>query len=149
MGDQPNETPVHILLVEDNPGDQDLATMVLRDSARPMTVHVAEDGVEAMRYLERKGQYANAPRPDLVLLDLNLPRKDGRQVLEEMKSNPVLRTIPVVILTTSVASDDVARCYGLHANCYVRKPVSLEEYIEKMHAIQTFWFGTVTRDSTT
>jgi chemotaxis family two-component system response regulator Rcp1 len=104
---------------------------------------VARDGVEALAFLRREGEWADAPRPDLVLLDLNLPRKDGRQVLEEMKTDPALRHIPVVVLTSSQAEQDIVRAYDLHANCYITKPVDLDQFITVVKSIEDFWFTVV------
>lgn len=135
--------PIEILLVEDNPGDVRLTVEALRDSKVHNNLHVAKDGVEAMAFLHREGQYATAVRPDLILLDLNLPRKDGRQVLAEVKADPVLRTIPVVVLTTSTAEQDILRSYELQANCYISKPVDLEQFITIVRSIEDFWLTIV------
>lgn len=135
--------PIEILLVEDNPGDVRLTVEALRDSKVHNNLHVAKDGVEAMAFLNREGQYATAVRPDLILLDLNLPRKDGRQVLAEVKADPVLRTIPVVVLTTSTAEQDILRSYELQANCYISKPVDLEQFITIVRSIEDFWLTIV------
>jgi len=134
---------VEILLVEDNPGDVRLAQEALRDSKILNNVHVAEDGAEAMDFLHRQGKYARSPRPDLVLLDLNLPRKDGRQVLAEIKADDALKRIPVVILTTSKAEEDIVRSYDLHANCYITKPIDLEQFMRVVKAIEDFWLTVV------
>jgi len=115
----------------------------LRETKLSNTVHVVSDGVEAMQYLRQEGQFASADRPSLVLLDLNMPRKDGREVLTEMKADPELRKIPVVILTTSQAEEDVVRSYDLHANCYISKPVGLNELSRVVRMIDEFWFGIV------
>jgi CheY-like chemotaxis protein len=136
--------PVEILLVEDNPGDVRLTQEALHESKLRNNLSVARDGVEALAFLRREGSYAGAPRPDLILLDLNLPRKDGREVLAEVKSDPALRTIPVVVLTTSKAEQDVVQSYNLHANCYVTKPVDLEQFITVVQSIEGFWFSIVT-----
>ena len=135
--------PVEILLVEDNPGDVRLAEEALRDAKMSNNLNVVSDGVEALAYLRREGGHANAPRPDLVLLDLNLPKKDGREVLGEVKLDPDLRTIPIVVLTTSDADADVVRSYQLHANAYVRKPVDFDAFIEVVRSIEDFWFSVV------
>ena len=135
--------PVEILLVEDNPGDVRLAEEALRDAKMSNNLNVVSDGVEALAYLRREGRHINAPRPDLVLLDLNLPKKDGREVLGEVKLDPDLRTIPVVVLTTSDADADVVRSYQLHANAYVRKPVDFDAFIEVVRSIEDFWFSVV------
>jgi CheY-like chemotaxis protein len=130
---------IDILLVEDSPADVDLTREALEDAKVRNTLHVVEDGVEALAFLRRDGQYAGAPRPDLILLDLNLPKKDGREVLAEIKADPTLRRIPVVILTTSEAEQDILRSYDLHANCYVTKPVDLEQFITVIRSIENFW----------
>ena len=134
---------VQILLVEDSPGDARLAQEGLSQCSIHSTLHIVDDGVKAMAFLNRQGGYADAPRPDLVLLDLNLPKKDGREVLREIKANPDLKTIPVVILTTSKAADDINETYSLHANCYVTKPLELEQFLDVVKSIEDFWFGTV------
>jgi len=135
--------PIEILLVEDNPGDVRLTREALREGKIHNNLAVVEDGVEALRYLRGEGPYAGSPRPDVILLDLNLPRKDGREVLEEVKADPHLRTIPVVVLTSSDAERDVVRAYDLHANCYVTKPVDLEQFINVVKSIESFWFSIV------
>lgn len=135
--------PIEILLVEDNPGDVRLTREALHDSKLDIRLHHAPDGVEAMRFLRREGEHAEAAIPDLVLLDLNLPRKDGREVLEEIKADERLRQIPVVILTSSEAEQDIARAYELHANCYVTKPVDLDQFITIVKSIEQFWFTIV------
>ncbi|NGZ07273.1 MAG: response regulator [Magnetococcales bacterium] len=135
--------PIEILLVEDNPADVDLTREILTDSKVSNHLHVTSDGEAAMDYLLGRPPYAGAARPDLVLLDLNLPRKDGREVLEEIKSHPQLRTIPVVVLTTSQAEEDVVKTYHHHANCYITKPVDLDQFIQVVKAIEDFWFTVV------
>ena len=127
---------IDILLVEDSPGDVRLTIEAFKDSKLHNNLNVVGDGVEAMAYLRRQGQYANAPRPDLILLDLNLPRKDGREVLEEIKSDEDLRRIPVVILTTSDDERDILATYNLHANCYITKPVDLSQFIAIVRSIR-------------
>jgi len=139
----PNTEPIEILLVEDNPGDARLAQEALEESKVQNNLHHVADGVEAMRFLRREEGYADVPLPDLVLLDLNLPRKDGREVLAEVKQDPNLRLIPVVVLTTSEAERDLIRTYDLHANAYVVKPIDLDRFIEIVHAIEHFWFSVV------
>ena len=136
--------PIEILLVEDNPGDLRLTIEGLNESKVRNNLHVARDGVEAMEFLRREGQHAGPVRPDLILLDLNLPRMDGREVLSEIKSDPKLKTIPVVVLTTSRAEQDVLRSYELQANCYITKPVDLEQFITVVKSIEDFWFTIVT-----
>lgn len=135
--------PIRILLVEDNPGDVRLTREALRDAKMVNELHVASDGVEALAFLRREPPYTTAPRPDLILLDLNLPRVDGREVLSAIKSSPELRTIPVVVLTSSGAEEDVARSYDLHANCYVRKPVELQSFLHVVQTIDDFWLSVV------
>lgn len=136
-------TAIDILLVEDNPGDIRLTREALRDSKIRNNLAVVEDGVEAMAYLRREGQYADSVRPDIILLDLNLPRMDGREVLREIKSDDTLKRIPVVILTTSESEDDILRSYDLHANCYIAKPVDFNRFITIVHTIENFWFSIV------
>lgn len=131
--------PIDILLVEDSPADVDLTREALEDAKVRNTLHVVSDGVAAMEFLRQEGDYADAPRPDLILLDLNLPKKDGREVLADVKADPALRRIPVVILTTSEAEQDILRSYDLHANCYVTKPVDLEQFISVIKSIEKFW----------
>ena len=135
--------PVEILLVEDNPGDVRLTREALREGKVRNNLSVAADGVEAIAYLRKEGEYADAVRPDLILLDLNLPRKDGREVLKEIKADPALRHIPVVVLTSSQAEEDIVRAYDLHANCYVTKPVDLDQFIRVVESIEDFWFSIV------
>ena len=135
--------PVDILLVEDSPTDVLLAQEALEHAKLLNTLHIVSDGVEAMQFLRREGQFADATRPDLILLDLNLPRKDGREVLEEVKNDPELKRIPVVVLTTSKAEEDVLKAYGLHANCYVSKPVDFDQFTNVVRAIENFWFTVV------
>ena len=134
---------IELLLIEDNPGDVRLAQEGLKEGKILNRLHVARDGEEALAFLRREGGFADAPRPDLILLDLNLPRKDGREVLAEIKADPKLLRIPVVVLTTSEAEEDVLRSYNLHANCYITKPMDLERFIEVIMAIEQFWFTIV------
>lgn len=134
---------IEILLVEDNPGDVRLTQEALKENKIRNNLHVAKDGVEAMKFLRRMNGHAAAPRPDLILLDLNLPKKDGREVLTEIKTDEKLRSIPVVILTTSDAEDDVAKAYQMYANCYVRKPIDLNRFIEVVKIIENFWLSIV------
>ncbi len=134
----------HILLVEDSAADVLLTKEALAQSKLLVELHVAEDGVQAMEFLRHHGPYSEAPTPDLVLLDLNLPLKDGREVLAEVKGDPQLCYIPIVVLTTSQAEEDVLRAYGLHANCYITKPVDFESFVNLVHTIQQFWFSIVT-----
>jgi chemotaxis family two-component system response regulator Rcp1 len=133
---------MQILLVEDNPGDVRLTREALSESGRTPKLAVAPDGVEALAYLRREGAYADAVRPDVILLDLNLPRKDGREVLAEIKGDRDLRRIPVVVLSSSEADEDIARSYDLHANCYVRKPTDYEAYLAAVRSIEEFWLRT-------
>jgi CheY-like chemotaxis protein len=134
---------IEILLIEDNPGDVRLMREVFKDSRVRNNLTVAEDGVQALEFLRRQGAYAQAVRPDLILLDLNLPKKDGRQVLSEIKEDHDFKSIPVLILTTSHAAEDVRRSYALHANCYITKPFDLEEFIQIVKMIERFWMGVV------
>ena len=136
--------PVEILLVEDNPGDERLTREALKEGKVYSNLHWVKDGVEAMQFLRRQGKYTAVPRPDIILLDLNLPKKDGREVLEDIKSDESLKRIPVVVLTTSKAEEDVLRTYNLHANCYVTKPVDLEKFIVVVKSIDAFWLTVVT-----
>ncbi|MCE7947877.1 MAG: response regulator [Chloroflexi bacterium CFX4] len=135
--------PIQILLVEDNPGDIRLTQEALRDSKVHIYLSVVQDGVEAMAFLRRAGKYTTAPRPDIILLDLNLPRKDGRAVLQEIKADEDLRRIPVVILTTSDDEHDILRSYNLHANCYITKPLDLNQFAAIVKTIENFWFQIV------
>ena len=130
-----------ILLVDDNPADSDLTWMVLARSTRQNHISAVYDGEQAMAFLHRSGKHSNAVRPQLVVLDLNLPRKDGRTVLDEVKADPELRKIPVVIFTTSRSGRDIARCYELGANCYVSKPGNLDDFRSVVRSIEDFWFG--------
>ena len=143
MQSTPLVKPIEILLVEDNPGDVDLAREGLENNKMRVTLHVAGDGVEAMAFLRQTGEHANAPRPDLILLDLNLPKKDGREVLAEIKSDEDLKRIPVVILTTSKDEEDVLKTYNLHANCYITKPIDLHQFIKVVKSIEDFWLTIV------
>jgi two-component system response regulator len=132
-----------ILLVEDNPGDVRLAKEALKESKLLNKLYAVEDGIEAMAFLRQEGDYADVPRPDLVLLDLNLPRKNGREVLAEIKADETLKRIPVVILTVSRAEEDVLKSYNLHANCYISKPFEMEQFIQVVKSIEDFWFSIV------
>jgi CheY-like chemotaxis protein len=136
--------PVEILLVEDSPSDTELTIEALVEAKVRNHLSVVEDGVAALEFLRRQGQYARAPRPDLIMLDLNLPRKDGREVLAEIKTDPGLKTIPVVVLTTSRAEQDVLQAYQHHANCYVTKPVDFEQFCSVVRSIDSFWLMLVT-----
>jgi two-component system, chemotaxis family, response regulator Rcp1 len=136
--------PIEILLVEDNPGDVRLTKESLRESKVRNNLHVAPDGVAALAFLRREAGYVDVPRPDLILLDLNLPKKDGREVLAEIKADPALKTIPVVVLTTSSAEQDVLRSYELQAASYITKPVDLEQFITVVKSIEDFWLTIVT-----
>jgi chemotaxis family two-component system response regulator Rcp1 len=135
--------PVEILLVEDNPGDVRLTIEALKEGKVRNNLSVVKDGVEALAFLRREGNFAGATRPDLILLDLNLPKKDGREVLAEIKEDGALRRIPVVVLTTSKAEEDILRTYDLHANCYITKPVDLEQFISVVRSIDDFWLSVV------
>ncbi|MDB6029490.1 MAG: hypothetical protein JWM68_5713 [Verrucomicrobiales bacterium] len=136
--------PIEILMVEDSPTDRLITEEALITAKLMNNLHVVEDGVEAMEFLRKEGKYANKPRPDIILLDLNLPRKDGREVLAEVKADEKLKIIPVVVLTTSQAEQDVIKAYGLHANCYITKPVDFECFTQVVQSIQSFWFSVVT-----
>jgi len=138
-----NPKPVEILLVEDNPLDVIMTREALEDGKVCNNLSVVEDGEQAMDFLHRKGAYADAPRPDVILLDLNLPRKDGREVLIEIKADPMLQHIPVIVLTTSKAEEDIVRSYKLHANCFITKPVDLEQFTNVIKSIEDFWFEIV------
>jgi CheY-like chemotaxis protein len=135
--------PIDILLVEDNPGDARLTREALQLSKVRNALHHARDGEEALQFLRREGRFAAAPTPDMILLDLNLPRRDGREVLEEIKADPKLMHIPVVILTSSQAEEDILRSYRLHANCFITKPVDLEQLTRVVQGIEQFWFTLV------
>jgi CheY-like chemotaxis protein len=141
---RPSRRVIDILLVEDNPGDVRLIVEGLNEGTVRHHLHVAHDGVEALDFLRHQGRFADSVRPDLVLLDLNLPRMGGREVLAEVKSDPDLKTIPIVVLTTSRAEQDILQSYQLHANCYVTKPVDLEQFLSVMRSIEEFWMTTVT-----
>ena len=134
---------IEVLLVEDSPGDVRLTREAFKDAKVHINLHVAPDGADAMSFLRREGDHANVPRPDLILLDLNLPRKDGREVLAEIKEDPALKTIPVVILTTSASEADILRSYLLHANCYITKPVDLDGFLKVVQSIDNFWLSVV------
>ncbi len=134
---------IDILLVEDNPGDVRLTTEALKEAKVVNELYVVRDGVEALSFLRREGPHAGAPRPDLMLLDLNLPRKNGREVLAEIKDDPGLRRIPVVILTTSQAEEDVLKAYNLHANSYIVKPANFEQFLEVVRSLEDFWLKAV------
>ena len=136
--------PVEVLLVEDNPGDVRLTQEALKDGRVLVNLTVAADGVEAMDVLNKRGNYQNAARPDLILLDLNLPRKNGREVLEEIKADDDLKRIPVIVMTTSKAEQDLYRVYNLNANCYITKPVDLDEFLNVVRSIEDFWLTIVT-----
>ncbi len=135
--------PVEILLVEDNEGDARLAQEALRDAKVSNRITWVQDGIEALSLLRREAGYAQAPRPDVILLDLNLPRKDGREVLAEVKQDDKLKRIPVVILTVSDAEEDIIKSYNLHANCYIRKPLDLDQFLRVVKAIENFWLTIV------
>ncbi|MFP3975971.1 MAG: response regulator [Dehalococcoidia bacterium] len=134
-------SPTDILLVEDNPGDARLAQEAFKEGAQPTDVNIVTDGIEAINFLRQQDNYGNAARPDLIILDLNLPRKDGRQVLAEIKSDPNLLSIPVIVLTMSSAEEDIDRCYALHANSYLVKPFEFEEFVRLVREIETFWLA--------
>lgn len=135
--------PIEVLLVEDNPGDAQLTRIALSDSKVCINLHVVEDGVAALEFLNRRGNYTAAPYPDLVLLDLNLPKKNGHEVLAEIKADKILKRIPVVVLTTSQAEEDILRAYNNAANCYITKPVDFHQFIKIVQSIEDFWFTIV------
>ena len=143
MNQQTIGKPVEILLVEDNPGDVRLTIEAFKEGKVSNNLHVVQDGIDALAFLHREGQYNDVPQPDVILLDLNLPKKDGREVLAEIKKEPDLKRIPVVILTTSEAEQDILKTYDLHANCYITKPVDLEQFITVVKSIETFWLSVV------
>lgn len=141
--DHNNIVPIDILLVEDNPGDVRLTTEALKASKIRNTIYIVNDGVEAMEFLRRQGKYADVTRPDLILLDINLPRKSGQEVLAEVKTDADLKRIPVVVLTVSKADQDVLNAYNQHANCYINKPVDLDQFALVVKSIEDFWFTIV------
>ena len=134
---------IEILLVEDNPADVRLTTEALKEEKIYNNLYVASDGVEAIAFLRREGKFVKAVRPDLILLDLNLPKKDGREVLEEIKNDDDLKTIPVVVLTVSKSEEDILKSYNLHANCYITKPVDLNQFMKVIRSVQEFWLTIV------
>jgi len=143
MSAEMNMKPIEILLVEDNLGDVRLTREALADGKVHNVLHVVRDGVEASDFLFKRGEFKNVMRPDLILLDLNLPKKDGREVLREIKMDEDLKTIPVIILTSSKADEDILKAYNLHANCYITKPVNLHQFIDVVKEIENFWFTIV------
>lgn len=143
MGIEQEMKLAEILLVEDNPGDVRLTLEASKENKMFNNINVVRDGVEALAFLRNEGDYADAPHPDIILLDLNLPRKDGREVLEEIKADENLRCIPVIILTTSQAEEDILRAYGLSANCYITKPADLDQFIKVVKSIEDFWLTIV------
>ena len=138
------DRPIEILLVEDSPSDTELTVEALKDGKVSSRLSTVEDGEQALRFLRRQGSFTEAPRPDLILLDLNLPRKDGREVLAEVKADPDLRTIPVVVLTTSQSEPDIRRAYELQANCFITKPVDFARFLDVVRSIEQFWLLTAT-----
>lgn len=144
---QKNIEQIEILLVEDSPADVLITREAFREFKITNTLHVVVDGVEAIAYLNQEGKYASQPRPDLILLDLNLPRKNGREVLAEIKANPKHKNIPVVVLTTSHSEQDILQAYDQHANCYIVKPVGFNNFVEAVKSIRQFWFSVVTLPS--
>jgi CheY-like chemotaxis protein len=134
---------IEVLLIEDNPGDANLTKLALEESKICINLNVVQDGVEAIEYLRRKNVYAKVTIPDLILLDLNLPKKDGREVLAEIKADPIIKRIPVVVLTTSGAEEDILRAYNLFANCYITKPVDFDRFVKIVRSIEEFWFTVV------
>ncbi len=144
MSSKPDDwRAIEILLVEDNPGDVELTREALNAAKVSNRLHVVDDGAEAVDFLFKRGRFADAPRPDIILLDLNLPKKDGRQVLSEVKAEPSLAQIPVVVLTTSQAEEDIVRAYQLHANCYISKPVDFNQFLRIVASIEEFWLSVV------
>ena len=135
--------PLRVLLVEDNAGDVRLTREAFREAGVSLELHVAQDGVEAMEFLRVQGRFAGSPRPDLILLDLNMPRMDGRAVLDELKRDPVLKSIPVIILSTSLSAEDMEHSYEHHANCYVAKPVELEGFLSVVRGVDEFWLASL------
>ncbi|MEZ4986195.1 MAG: response regulator [Saprospiraceae bacterium] len=133
-----------LLLVEDNPGDVRLSQEAFREAKSDIHLEVASDGVEAVAFLQREGEYADKPRPDLIMMDLNLPKWNGKQVLEKIKNDPQLKRIPVIIMTTSSSSLDVLSCYDLHANCFINKPVDFDSFLTTISRIKEFWLETAT-----
>ncbi len=143
MTSKKNINNIEILLVEDSPADILITREAFQDARLMNTIHVVEDGVKALEFLRREGTYASAPRPDLILLDLNLPRKNGREVLAEIKEHDEFKAIPVIVLTTSNADEDILNAYNLHANCYVIKPVGFDNFLKAVQSIENFWFSIV------
>jgi CheY-like chemotaxis protein len=137
------KSPIQVLLVEDNPGDVELTRLALQEGKLLIDLSVVGDGAAVLEFLHRQGEYANAPHPDLLLLDLNLPKKSGHEVLAEIKADEKLRRIPVVILTTSQAEEDIIKSYNLYANCYITKPVSFEQFIRVVQSLEDYWFTIV------
>jgi len=135
--------PIEILLIEDNLGDVRLVEETFKEYKVKNKLHIAYDGIEAINFLKKKGDYASMPRPDLILLDLNLPKKDGREVLDDIKKDDNLKSIPIVILTTSREEEDILRSYNLHANCYITKPVDLDQFIKIVKSVEDFWLSIV------
>ena len=138
-----NIKPIEILLVEDNPGDARLTEEALKEGKVLNNLHVTRDGFEALAFLKHEEPFVDVPRPDIILLDLNMPRMDGRELLSRIKNEPDLKRIPIVVLTTSKAEEDIIRSYDLHANCYVTKPVDLDQFIKVVQSIKDFWFTVV------
>ncbi|MCZ3364298.1 MULTISPECIES: response regulator [Methanobacterium] len=135
--------PINILLVEDNPADARLIKEVFKDTKTKNRLYVVKDGVEAMAFLNQEFEYTDIPRPDVILLDLNLPRKDGREVLKELKEDDILKRVPIVILTTSSAEEDIIKTYNNHANCYITKPVDFDQFLKVINSIEDFWLSVV------
>ncbi|HWQ18815.1 MAG TPA: response regulator [Methanotrichaceae archaeon] len=143
MGNGTKCGPIEILLVEDNPGDVRLTIEALKEGKVSNRINVVVDGMDAMAFLHHEGKYGDAPKPDLILLDLNLPKKNGREVLAEIKKDPHLQCIPIVVLTSSQAEKDIIMTYSLHANCYITKPVDFDQFINVVRSIENFWFTVV------
>lgn len=143
MDNKITASPIEILLVEDNPADVRLTLEAFKDCKVYNNLHIVKDGVEALSFLRREGEYKDVPRPDLILLDLNLPKKDGREVLKEIKADNKLKIIPVVVLTVSQAEEDILKSYDLNANCYICKPIDLNQFIKIIKSIEEFWLTVV------
>lgn len=143
MGYKQKIRPVEILLIEDNPGDIRLTVEAFKESKIPNILNITEDGIEAIKYLKKKGKFKDKPFPDIIILDLNLPKKDGREVLAEIKEDKIIKHIPVVVFTTSQAEADIFKCYELHANCYISKPLNMIQFVKIVKSVENFWFSIV------
>jgi len=143
MGFKQKIRPIEILLIEDNPGDIRLTIEAFKESKIANILNIVEDGIEAINYLENQRKFKDKPLPDIIILDLNLPKKDGREVLAEIKEDKLLKHIPVVIFTTSQSETDIFKCYDLHANCYISKPLNMNQFIKIVKSVENFWFTVV------